>query len=173
MEKKLFGHRFRKHSAEHERPEHMKGGKVKDSPPDYEGKEHVKYKDPGHTSHEIDMPEDEPHMKSHVSRNEEHEMEDQYEMGVPHQTKYDLPAKIARARMKMDAPDQEDPDELMGNITHNVPLRGEEDTTAKEEMGPNEMQKESRKKMIVAVMKRKMRHRTDKYNKSLDEEVEK
>lgn len=144
-------------------PQKEKGtsfGRNKDSPPNYEGKEHVKYKDPGYSSHHIRFPEDEPHMKSHVSRNETHEMEDNYHHSVPDQTKYSLESKLKRARMKMDAPDQEDPDPLRGNIVHNVGYEGEEDTSGEEEMGPNNMQggtsKEHRKKMIVAVTKRKM-----------------
>lgn len=135
-------------------------GKDKDGPPGYEGKEHVKYKDPGHSPHHIRYPEDEPHMKSHVDSNETHEMEDNYHRSVPDQTEYSLEAKLKRARMKMDAPDQEDPDFLRGRMTYGVGYEGVEDTSGEEEMGPNEMQsgmpKESRKKMIVAVMKRKM-----------------
>lgn len=135
-------------------------GRAKGGPAGYEGKEHVKYKDPGHSPHHIRYPQDEPHMKSNVDTNEEHEMEDNYHMGVPDQTHYDLQAKIKRARMKMDAPDQEDPDELRGNLVSNIG-KGEEDTSGEEEMGPNDMQsgkmpKEHRKKMIAAVTKRKM-----------------
>lgn len=137
-------------------------GKSKGSPPGYEGKEHVKYKDPGHSPHHIRYPEDEPHMKSHVSKNEMHEMEDNYHMDVPDETNYDLAAKLKRARMKMDAPDQQDPDELRGNMVTNVKSEGVEDTSGEEEMGPNNMQssggsKEKRKKMIVAITKRKMK----------------
>lgn len=136
-------------------------GKSKGGPAGYEGKEHVKYRDPGHTRHEIRFPEDEPHMKSKIDSNEEHEMEDNYHMGVPDQTEYDLEKKIKRARMKMDAPNQEDPAPLRGNMVHNVPYKGEKDTSGEEEMGPNDMQsgkmsKEHRKKMIAAVTKRKM-----------------
>lgn len=132
-------------------------GRAKDDPAGYEGKEHVKYRDPGHTRHNIRFPEDEPHMKSNNDSNEAHEMEDNYHMGVPNQTKYDLEKKIKRARMKMDAPDQEDPDELRGNLVSSIG-KGEEDTSGEEEMGPNNMQmpKEKRKKMIAAVTKRKM-----------------
>ena len=158
-------------SEEEESYEYVKGkdfpqkegdsrGHSKDNPPNYEGKEHVKYRDPGHSPHHIRIPEDEPHMKSHVMREEEHEMEDNFHKGVPDQTKYELEAQIKRARMKMDAPNQQDPAPLRGNIVHNVPYKGEEDTSGEEEMGPNHMQsgmsKERRKKMIVAVAKRKM-----------------
>ena len=118
-------------------------GRDKDGPVGYEGKEHVKYENPGYSSHHIRFPEDEPHMKSNVNKNEMHEMEDNYHHDVPDQTHYSLEAKLKRARMKMDAPDQEDPD-----------------ASGEEEMGPNDMQsgmpKEHRKKMIVAVTKRKM-----------------
>jgi hypothetical protein len=137
-------------------------GRAKDAPPNYEGREHIKYQDPGYSSHHIRFPEDEPHMKSHVTREEEHEMEDNFHHDVPDQTHYDLQQKIKRARMKMDAPDQEDPDELRGNLVTNVG-QGEEDTSGEEEMGPNDMQsssgmpKEHRKKMIVAIAKRKMK----------------
>lgn len=140
-------------------------GRDKGGPAGYEGKEHVKYKDPGYSSHHIRFPEDEPHMKSNVNKNEMHEMEDNYHHSVPDQTHYSLEAKLKRARMKMDAPDQEDPDTLRGNIVHNVGYGGEEDTSGEEEMGPNDMQsgmsKDHRKKMIVAVTKRKMKK--DKY----------
>ena len=157
MERKLFGHRQKKRSSEEEHDSYQHDGRVKDAPAGYEGKEHVKYEDPGYSSHEINYPEDEPHMKSHISENEEHEMEDNYAMKVPHQTDYDLPTKLARARMKMDAPDQEDPDDLRGNLVHNGSYAGEEDTSGEEEEGPNDMQKEGRKKLIVAVMKKKMK----------------
>jgi hypothetical protein len=190
MERKMFGHRVKKRATgrtpgepyndlqydqgdeneeSHEYvknkdfPRNEKGtsfGKNKDAPPGYEGKEHVKYKDPGYSSHHIRFPQDEPHMKSHVDSNEEHEMEDNYHHEVPDQTHYTLEQKIKRARMKMDAPDQEDPDELRGNLVTNVG-QGEEDTSGEEEMGPNDMQsgmsKEHRKKMIAAVTKRKMK----------------
>ena len=150
-------------------PQKEKGtsfGRDKDGPANYEGKEHVRYKDPGYSSHNIRFPEDEPYMKSNVRKNEMHEMEDDFHQSVPDQTHYDLQSKLKRARMKMDAPDQEDPDDLRGNIVHNVGYRGEEDTSGEEEMGPNDMQssgmpKEQRKKMIVAVTRRKMKK--DKY----------
>ena len=143
----------------------MSFGRDKGGPPGYEGKEHVKYKDPGYSSHHIRFPEDEPHMKSNVNKNEMHEMEDNYHKSVPDQTEYSLESKIKRARMKMDAPDQEDPDPLRGNIVHNVGYEGEEDTSGEEEMGPNDMQsssmpKEKRKKMIVAITRRKMKKST-------------
>lgn len=145
-------------------PQKEKGtsfGRDKGGPAGYEGKEHVKYKEPGYSSHHIRFPEDEPHMKSHVGKNEMHEMEDNFHKSVPDQTHYSLEAKLKRARMKMDAPDQEDPDPILGNPVHNVGYEGEEDTSGEEEMGPNEMQsgmpKEHRKKMIVAVTKRKMK----------------
>lgn len=135
-----------------------------DNPPGYEGKEHVRYKDPGHSQHHIRYPQDEPHMgRSNVSREETHEMEDNFHHDVPDQTKYALESKIKRARMKMDAPDQEEPDRLMGNPVHNVGVEGEEDTSGEEEMGPNDMQsgmpKEARKKMIVAFTRNKMKKR--------------
>jgi hypothetical protein len=40
-------------------------GRSKNGPANYEGKEHVKYRNPGHTRHDIRFPQDEPHMKSH------------------------------------------------------------------------------------------------------------
>jgi hypothetical protein len=153
MQNKLFSHR-RKKTAQANTSMGMHKEMAKDNPHNYEGKEHVSYKNPGFSTHHIRYPEDEPHMKSHVSEDEEHEMEDNYHMGVPNQTEYSLEAKLKRARMKMDAPDQEDPDDLRGNIVHNVKYEGEEDTSGEEEEGPNHMQsggsKEHRKKMIVA-----------------------
>lgn len=143
-------------------PKHsgMKFSRNKDNPPGYEGKEHVKYKDPGYSKHHIRYPQDEPHMRSHTDSNEEHEMEDNYHHSIPNQTKYALEKHIKRARMKMDAPDQEDPDYLRGNMVHNVGYEGDKDTSGEEEMGPNEMQsgmsKEHRKKMITAITRRKM-----------------
>jgi hypothetical protein len=145
-------------------PQKEKGtsfGRDKGGPAGYEGKEHVKYNEPGYSSHHIKFPEDEPHMKSRVGKEEMHEMEDNYHHSVPDQTHYSLQAKLKRARMKMDAPDQEEPDPLRGNIVHNVGYEVEEDTSGEEEMGPNDMQsgmpKEHRKKMIVAVTKAKMK----------------
>lgn len=169
MNSKMFGHRLKKRSSDSSRTPgepynnmDSASGKSQDNPPGYEGKEHVKYKNPGFSKHDIRYPQDEPHMKSRVGKEEMHEMEDNYHMGVPDQTEDTLPAKIKRARMKMDAPDQEDPDPLRGNIVHNVGYEGEEDTSGEEEMGPNDMQssgmpKEKRKKMIVAVTRRKMK----------------
>lgn len=172
MERKLFGHRMKKKPESMGRdpgsPYNMEDmdksyGRAKDNPPEYEGREHVKYKDPGYSSHNIRFPEDEPHMKSHVSKEESHEAEDDYHMKVPNQTEHTLPKKIKRARMGMDAPNQQDPKPLRGNIVHNVGYEGEEDTSGEEQEGPNDMQsdesKEHRKKMVVAVMKRKMKKR--------------
>lgn len=150
-----------KNKEPYQRGENNSLGKSRDAPRGYEGKEHVKYRDPGYSSHHIRYPEDEPHMKSHASREEKHEMEDNYHMRIPNQTEYSLEAKLKRARMKMDAPDQEEPDRLRGNMVHNEPYEGDEDTSGREEMGPNDMQsgmsKEHRKKMIVAIARRKMK----------------
>lgn len=182
MERKMFGHRLKK------KPESMgrdpgspsnredmdeSYGRAKDNPPNYEGKEHMRYKNPGFSSHHIRFPEDEPHMKSHVSKEESHRMEDDYHMDVPDQTAKSLPKNIKRARMAMDAPNQQDPKPLRGNIVHNVGYEGEEDTSGEEEMGPNDMQedmpKEDRKKMVAAVIKRKMKKQG--YNDRLDESM--
>lgn len=165
--KKMFGHHKKRSESTRTpgSPPNMQGmdqsyGKSKDNPPNYEGREHVKYKDPGYSRHNIRHPEDEPHMRSNVSREETHEMEDNYHMDVPDQTHHTLEKKLLRARMKMDDPDQEEPDRLRGNMVHNVGADGVVDTTGEEEMGPNEMQssmpKEHRKRMIAAVTKRKM-----------------
>jgi hypothetical protein len=157
---KMFGYASRKSPGrsrlDYNQSEGMTG------PGGYEGKEHVKFKDPGYSEHDIEEPEDEPHMKSRVSRNEEHEMEDDYHMDVPNLTKDTLAKHIKRARMKMDAPDQQDPKRLMGNLVTQIPLRGTEDTSGEEEEGPHDMQddslpKEHRKKMIAAIMKKKMK----------------
>lgn len=171
MEKKMFGHRLKKRDENRRVPGEPYNdmdssyGEAKDDPPGYEGREHVKYKNPGYSPHDIRYPKDEPHMgRSRVGKEEMHEMEDNYHMGIPDQTEDTLPKKIKRAHMLMDAPDQEDPKPLRGNIVHNVPYKGEEDTDGEEEEGPNDMQeadenKEDRKKMIVAVMRRKMKRR--------------
>lgn len=140
---------------------------AKDAPPKYEGSEHVKYKNPGFSKHEIGIPKDEPHMKSRVGKEEMHEMEDNYHMDVPDQTEDALPAKIKRARMKMDDPDQEDPKPIMGNLIREVPAKGVEDTSGEEMESPNDMQsgskmpKEQRKKMIASVVRRKMKKNRD------------
>ena len=166
MKTKMFGHRVKKSRNSEMVPGQPKNnldmaqGKEKDNPPGYEGKEHVKYKNPGFSKHHIRIPEDEPHMKSRVSKAESHEMEDNYHMDVPDQTEDTLPAKIKRSRMKMDAPNQEEPKPLRGNMVTTVPAKGVEDEDGEEEMGPNDMQeasKSNRKKMIAAVVKRKMR----------------
>lgn len=194
---KMFGYRGRKKASNGESADPMY--KAKDNPPNYEGKEHVRYQNPGFTRHEIRIPEETPHMRSHVTRDEEHEMEDNYHMGVPDQTAKTLQKKIARAKMGMDAPNQQDPKPIRGNPVTNVGYKGEEDTSGIEQMGPHDMQendmheqrghklpkatkvkkeseygmeedymenddgerepKEHRKKMIVAVMKRKMKKR--------------
>lgn len=135
-------------------------GKAIDNPPNYEGKEHVKFKAPGYTKHHIRNPEDQPHMKSRIPRTEEHEAEDNFHMDVPDLTEDTLEKTIPRAKMVMDAPDYGVPKKLRGQITHNVPYEGEKDTSGEEEMGPNDMQgsgKEHKKKMIVAVLKSKMK----------------
>ena len=188
MERKMFGHRLKKKPAEvgkdPGRPYNMgdmdmSEGKAKDNPKGYEGKEHVRYENPGYSRHHIRYPEDEPHMKSHVSRDEEHEMEDNYHMGVPDQTDRKLPKAIKRAHMLMDAPNQQDPKPLRGNIVHNVPYEGEEDTSGEEEMGPhdmqgdNEMPKEHRKKMVIAVMKRKMKRGSEPEDEGKEEDKNK
>lgn len=170
MERTLFGHRAKKRATGRTPGEpynsamYSSYGEEEDNPPGYEGKEHVKYKNAGFSSHEADLPRDEPHMKGHVGKEESHEMEDDYHMGVPDQTAHKLEAHIKRARMKMDAPNwsEREPDKLRGNLVHDTGYQGEEDTSGEEEEGPNEMQtgkgmgKEHRKKMIVQVMKRKM-----------------
>lgn len=163
MERKLFGHRRKESTGRVPgKPFSYKDdsyGKSKDNPPELEEKEHMKYRNPGFSRHEIRIPEDEPHMKSRVGKSEMHEMEDNYHMDTPDQTEDDLPAKIKRARMKMDAPNQQDPKPILGNLVRNVSEKGVEDTSGEEEMGPNEMQKETRKKLVASVMKRKMKKR--------------
>ena len=142
MKYKMFG--YRKRGKGSDREERMPSGMDKDGPPDYEGKEHVRYENPGFSRHHIRFPEDEPHMKSHVTREEEHEMEDNYHMGIPDQTEESLPAKIKRARMGMDARNQQDPKPIRGNPVTNVGYRGEEDTSGEEQEGPHDMQMDSR-----------------------------
>lgn len=155
-------------------PGQMKTGQVgkrkreeedEDGPPGYEGKEHVRYREPGYSKEEIDIPEETPHMKSRNSREEAHEMEDNYHMDIPDQTEYTLPKKIKRAFMKMDQPDEEGPKPLYGNLVTKVSNKGLRDETGWEEYGPEEMQEEDeknspsrshRKKIAIAVIKRKM-----------------
>lgn len=167
MKRELFGHRSKKRSDSGplpgkpamnvDNPE----GRAKDNPKGYEGKEHVKYKNPGFSSHKANLPKDEPHMKSKAGKEEMHEVEDNFHMDVPKQTKHGIPAHIKRTRMMMDMPDHDDVDPLHGNLVQKVGSKGIEDDSGHDEVGPNEMQKkadkESRKKMIVAVTKRKMK----------------
>lgn len=137
----------------------------KDGPAGYEGKEHVKYKDPGYTREKIKFPEDEPHMKSHVGKEEMHEMEDNYHMDVPDQTYDTLPKKIPRASMIMDEPMEPKP--LIGNLVETSGKKGLKDEDGEENYGPNENQendvkgqtfssKDQRKKLAVSMIKRRM-----------------
>src|SRR5574338_141907 len=80
-------------------PKKEKMEMAEDAPPKYEGREHVKYKNPGFSKHEIRIPEDEPKMKSRASKEEMHEMEDNYHMDVPDQTPKNLEKNIKRAFM--------------------------------------------------------------------------
>lgn len=161
MQRKLFGHRAKKTQDTGRVPGEpisqasSSEGREKGGPAGYEGKEHVKYKNPGFSSHQ-DKPK-EPTMRSHVRKNEMHEMEDNYHMKTPDQTEDTLETKLKRARMKMDAPDHDKPKPLLGNLVQQVPKKGIEDTSGEEEMGPNDMQKDVRKKMAIAVTRRKMK----------------
>ncbi len=130
----------------------------------YEGREHVKYKDPGYAIHKVRIPEDEPHMKSHASEEEAHEMEDNYHMDTPDQTPKNLEKNIKRAHMYADEPFK--PPKIAGDL---VTMTGKyiEDDDGMEDMGPEMYQKdeddssregkEKRKKVIAAVIKKKMK----------------
>lgn len=190
MERKMFGHRMKKSNNSERVPgkpftsddynddeedsykyakskdafgahKGAASGRAKGGPEGYEGKEHVKYKDPGHTRGDIRYPDDEPHQKSNVSKEEMHEMEDNYHMAIPDQTKYTLEEKIKRAKMKMDDPDYLKPKPLRGTLVETSGKKGVFDGDGKEEMGPNYMQqdmsKERRKKMVVGIAKSKMK----------------
>lgn len=145
-------------------PKKMKMEKAEDNPPGYEGKEHVKYRDPGYTRETVKLPEEEPRMKSRVSKEEMHEMEDNYHMDVPDQTDYTLPKKIKRAFMKMDQEPHEVPKPLHGNLVTKTSEKGYQDTMGEERYGPEEEQedygaprsKSRRKKIAIAVIRRKM-----------------
>jgi len=166
MKSEMFGRRLKKRNENQRVPGAGLNSSTmppmetaKDNPPGYEGKEHVKYKNPGFSKHHIRFPEDEPHMKSKVGKEEMHEMEDNFHMKTPKQTPHSLEAKIKRAMMKMDQPDQEDPDELQGNLVTNIGKKGEVDTTGDEQMGPNDMQGSGngyKKKMAAAIARKKM-----------------
>jgi hypothetical protein len=158
---KLFQHRKKSGSMPKSPIE-----KANDNPSKYEGKEHIKYKNPGFSKHDVSFPKDAPHMKSKLSKSEGHEMEDNYHMKTVDQTEDTLPAKIKRAMMKMDAKDQQDPKPLYGNMMEEVSKKGVEDSDSspgdEDKESDNYMQKnsggkESRKKLIVAVMQRKMK----------------
>lgn len=130
----------------------------------YEGKEHVKYKDPGYSRHKVKLPEDEPHMKSHASVQEGHEMEDNYHMKTPDQTPKNLDKRIPRAHMIADEPFK--PAKITGELVTKTG-KGIEDDDGIEDMGPEMYQKddgdgsrdgkEKRKKVIASVIKNKMR----------------
>lgn len=144
-------------------PRREKIEKEEDGPAGYEGKEHVKYKNPGFSKHNIRIPQDEPKMKSRVKKEEMHEMEDNYHMDVPNQTPKTLEKTIKRAYMKMDDPEHQKPQPLHGNLTTKVSERGMKDEDGWEDYGPEDMQSDSsskskshRKKLAVAVIKRKM-----------------
>lgn len=139
--------------------------KAEGGPSGYEGKEHVHYKDPGYTREKIKFPEDEPHMKSHVGKEEMHEMEDNFHMDVPDQTEYDLEKKIPRASMLMDGP--QGPKPLVGNLVETSGKKGLKDEDGEENYGPHTMQKDEggkdpskskqyRKKLAVSMIKRRM-----------------
>ena len=131
----------------------------------YHGKENVKYKDPGYSKHEINIPEDEPHMKSKVSKKEMHETEKNFHMKVPDQTEKTLPKKIPRVRMKMEERPKEQ--RLVGNLVETKNSKGIKDEDGWENMGDEEMQeddapksKEHRKKIAIAVLSRKMKKKS-------------
>jgi len=145
-------------------PRREKIEKEEGGPAGYEGKEHVRYKNPGYSKHNIRIPEDEPKMKSKVGKKEMHEMEDNYHMDVPDQTPKNLEKTIKRAYMKMDDPEHQKPQPLHGNLTTKVSEKGLKDEDGWEDYGPEDMQSNStpskskshRKKLAVAVIKRKM-----------------
>lgn len=147
-------------------PKKEKMEMAEDAPSKYEGKEHVKYKNPGFSKHEIRIPEDEPKMRSRVSKEESHEMEDNYHMDVPDQTPKTLEKNIKRAFMKMDQPDEEGPKPMYGNLVTKVSEKGLKDEDGWENYGPEKMQEDSdeknspskarRKKIAIAVIRRKM-----------------
>lgn len=141
----------------------------------YEGKEHVKYQDNEKSRHFIKYPQDEPHMKSRVSKEESHQAEDNYHMPVKI-TEQKLPAKIPRARMEMEMEDRRSGGKLKryGNL---VSMNGkgiEDENTGTEKMGPMNYQSDDeskaserkdeadfkgiRKKVIAGVLKKKMKY---------------
>lgn len=143
---------------------------AEDNPPGYEGKEHVKYKNPGFTREKVNLPDEEPKMKSHVSKEEMHEMEDNFHMDVPDQTDYTLPKKIKRAFMKMDQEPHEKSQPMHGNLVTRVSEKGLQDSSGEERYGPEEEQedynnrpssKTNRKKIAIAVIRRKMGKKKD------------
>lgn len=152
-------HKFTRHRRKH--PREM-DEKAKDGPAKYEGKEHVHYEEPIHSRHHIRFPDDEPHMKSHADEEEEHEAEDDFHMDVPHDTEYTLPKHIKRAHMYRD--DVDEPLKRYGNLVSTGVNKGvlDDEMEGEEKMGPEYMQEDSehkdrRKKMIAAVVKRKMK----------------
>lgn len=130
----------------------------------YEGKEHVKYKDPGYAKHKVRIPEDEPKMKSYVSVEEGHEMEDNYHMDTPDQTPKNLEKNIKRAHMIADEPFK--PPKITGDLVTKTG-KAIEDDDGMEEMGPETYQKDEgdgegkakRKRVVAAFIKRKMKKR--------------
>ena len=154
---KLFGH-IKKKSSSYNRNKIEE--KSKDNPPNKEGKEPVKYKNPGFSKHEIDIPDDEPSMRSKLKKGETFRPEDNFHMDVPDQTPKSLPSKVKKAMMKMSAEDQEDPKPMYANPVRTIPKQGVEDEDGEENEEEDKSYrkpKEDRKKMIVAVLSRKMK----------------
>lgn len=168
----MFKNRYKKvrKEPEYEMPE-SKGEPKKG----YEGKEHVKYHDNEKSRHFIRYPQDEPHMKSRVSKEEMHEAEDDYHMPT-HITEMKLPKRIPRARMEMEMEDRRSGGKLKryGNLVSETGKGIEDGNTGIENMGPMEYQRDDedkeserkdeedfrgiRKKVIAGVLKKKMKY---------------
>ena len=102
----------------------------------YEGKEHVKYREPGMTRHEIKFPQDEPHMKGKVSKEESHEMEDNFHMKTNISKPGHLPKKIKRAHMAIEDFESYDPSMRYGNLVSKDGKGVSVGSSGKEQLGP-------------------------------------
>jgi len=128
----------------------------------YEGKEHMmsyKQMDPEKSKHTVRIPEDEPHMKSRITKQEAHQEEDDYHFKTPHR-KEKLPANLPD---KHGRDGEISPMKRVGNLvtTTNKPMVDEHESGYEDEeeeaSKPRALPKEHRKGMIIAVLQRKLK----------------
>ena len=131
----------------------------------FEGREHIKsYEemDPEKSKHDVRYPQDEPHMKSRISKQEAHEEEDDYHFKNPHRVEK-LPKNLPDNHGR---DDEVETRKRVGNLMtkSNLPIIDEHESgfpdEEEEEEKPRAMPKEHRKGMIIAVLQRKLKKRS-------------